>query len=94
MLKPSDPAFPKPDTVENVGTVCRVTEGAPGMSLRTYLAAKAMTAILIGTPITGVGMTEATEGYNRLPDTIVTARQAVAYADALITELNQTGDRS
>ena len=57
----------------------------PGMSLRAYIAAKAMSAI--------IGITTPADAANYTPDDMqaATARAACGYADALIAELNKGG---
>ncbi len=86
-MKPSDPAFPKADTVENkdcfAGDYPRVTEGDPGMTLRAYLAGQALIGYL--------AMCSAPD--TSAPEFDRAARAAVAYADALIAQLNKTGDQ-
>ena len=57
----------------------------PGMSLRAYIAAKAMSAI--------IGLMTPADAANYTPDDMqaATARAACGYADALIAELGKGG---
>jgi hypothetical protein len=57
----------------------------PGMSLRAYIAAKAMPAI--------IGITTPADAAKYSPDDLqaATARAACGYADALIAELGKGG---
>jgi hypothetical protein len=70
----------QPTTGEQV-----VREQHPGMSLRAYIAAKAMQAV--------IGITTPADAAKYNPDDLqaATARAACGYADALIAELSKEG---
>jgi hypothetical protein len=76
-------AFPVPDSHYQNG---QVQYGTSGMSLRAYIAAKAMQAI--------IGLTTSGDAAKSNPDDLqaATARAACCYADALIAELGK-GDK-
>lgn len=71
-----------------------ITNAIPGMSIRTWLAGKAMAAILTGTSgnlemFAKMAGFSAEEGDDTVSDTV--AQLAVEYADALLAALNEKG---
>lgn len=82
---PDSPAFPTPSVYCDPCHV-QVDGGAEGMTVREYLAAKALPGILVAQVCTGIGMGEAAEGLNRMLTPEAAATLAFRYADALIAE--------
>ena len=76
------PAFPEPFVPQSSGLTLNMH---PGMSLRAYIAAKAMPAI--------IRLTTSADAAKYSPDDLkaATARAACGYADALIAELGKEG---
>ncbi len=79
--KNDEPAFPRPDVVwtDAVTGHQRSTEGAPGMSLRDYFAARALQTLL--------ALTDNHTGARVYPsESERVARMAYAMADVMLTE--------
>ena len=76
------PAFPEPFVPQSSGVALNMH---PGMSLRAYIAAKAMPAI--------IRLTTIADAAKYSPDDLqaATARAACGYADKLIAELGKEG---
>jgi hypothetical protein len=78
-MKTGGPAFPRPYFENANGTEWSPSQD--GMTLRAYIATKAMAGLLAGNAV-----------YNgRSDDRAALARDAVAHADALIAELEKNG---
>lgn len=73
------PAFPTLSEVNGKQVV-----GSEGLSVREWYAGHALTGILVGAVLTGIGMKEHAEGFSRLAPPKEAADMAFEYADAMI----------
>ncbi len=80
-MNATDPAFPSYPPLTISGSVTACIHPLPGMSIRAYLAAKALPEAIVWQRLTAAGYTVSTDSCARL---------AVQLADALIAELNRT----
>lgn len=95
-MNANSPAFPRPGfdgTCEAVEPNCR-NKPEEGMTLRTYLAAKAMAALLTNDDAISKGCAAAVseaiaKGQKPMDHAEVTAKAACHYADVLIAELSK-----